>query len=682
LGLKKCIILFGVLVSVILSINPVSGKNYNGITVNAGEEAHFYNEDIMMIDDGIDSNGIISFDNCSIDLNGKDILISNGKGYFNYSIIENGKKFKTPGLVKNCIVRNLDDFHCIEVKNSTFINLVVARYITTFDNCLFIGPKVIGTWLRYNSITIRTYLNNEAEKLTYNVYRDGTFYKNCTNATYSFLNQSGAHYEVINYTYSANITIDNITYSTTFTTSPNCIIELRAYRDRDLDGIIDLNDNDIDGDGWNNTDELLYSTDQNNSASFPQDLDGDRIPDDYDNDTDGDGWNNTIENLSGTDPRLPDDFPSDIDLDGIPDVLDDDIDGDGWNNTIEGAVGTDPELSKDYPDDQDLDGIPDVLDDDIDGDGFNNSIEENAFTDPYDNLSFPQDLDNDGILDYIDEDLDGDGWNNSIEIVYDTDQWGNLSYPSDQDLDGIPDLVDDDIDGDGFNNSIESDAGTDPYDNQSFPKDLEVPDLDHDGIPDFEDHDMDGDGWDNDMEKNATTDPYDNESFPADLDGDRIPDVLDQDIDGDGVSNSDDAYPYDPDAWEQDIPEDDETPQTAQEAMRENESRALTLMLGTIGIVFIIAMILIIAIKKGSRKKEGLGRPVEDIPMAEVETVMTGFRGYAPPQMAQQIQRTTPVQKTVPLKYTLKGRPQVEHKAPSLPMKSVDMVIVHIPDEK
>lgn len=44
--------------------------------------------------------------------------------------------------------------------------------------------------------------------------------------------------------------------------------------------------------------------------------------------------------------------------------------------------------------------------------------------------------------------------------------------------------------------------------------------------------------------------------------------------------------------------EDDETPQTPQEAMRENESRAVTLIIGRVGIIIIATSLLILAIHK------------------------------------------------------------------------------------
>ena len=54
-----------------------------------------------------------------------------------------------------------------------------------------------------------------------------------------------------------------------------------------------------------------------------------------DDDIDGDGFNNTVELLLGTNPESPSSRPIDYDLDGIPDQIDDDIDNDGMNNTLD-----------------------------------------------------------------------------------------------------------------------------------------------------------------------------------------------------------------------------------------------------------------------------------------------------------------------------------------------------------
>jgi hypothetical protein len=71
-------------------------------------------------------------------------------------------------------------------------------------------------------------------------------------------------------------------------------------------------------------------------------------------------------------------------------------------------------------------------------------------------------------------------------------------------------------------------------------------DLDGDGIGDNTDPDRDGDGYANDLEEQAGSNPNDKNSVPADQDKDGIPDKLDDDIDGDGVLNADDAFPTDP----------------------------------------------------------------------------------------------------------------------------------------
>ncbi len=307
--------------------------------------------------------------------------------------------------------------------------------------------------------------------------------------------------------------------------------------DFDGDGIPDYLDPDIDGDGWNNTIEMEIGTDVWDNTSYPSDLDSDGIPDVLDLDIDNDGWNNTIEIEVGTDPYDSQSFPSDLDRDGIPDILDPDIDGDGWNNTIEIEVGTDPYDNQSFPTDLDNDRIPDLIDLDIDGDGWNNTIELEIGTDPYDNQSFPSDIDRDGIPDLIDLDIDGDGWNNTIELEVRTDPYDKQSFPSDLDNDTIPDILDPDIDGDGWNNTIELEEGTDPYDPLSYPQ--EGADDDDPPPPDGE-KDSDGDGYNDTYENASGSDPYDKKSTPLDRDGD-------------GVLNVEDAYPDDPDRWEDEI---------------------------------------------------------------------------------------------------------------------------------
>ncbi|WP_443190688.1 thrombospondin type 3 repeat-containing protein [Pseudomonas indica] len=71
-------------------------------------------------------------------------------------------------------------------------------------------------------------------------------------------------------------------------------------------------------------------------------------------------------------------------------------------------------------------------------------------------------------------------------------------------------------------------------------------DLDGDGIGDNQDEDRDGDGISNEYEEQVGTNPDDPASVPPDADRDGIPDSLDDDRDGDGVPNAQDAFPDDP----------------------------------------------------------------------------------------------------------------------------------------
>jgi WD40 repeat protein len=338
--------------------------------------------------------------------------------------------------------------------------------------------------------------------------------------------------------------------------------------DFDGDGLLDFLDNDIDGDGWNNTIELEAGTDPYNTTNWPSDIDGDHIPDIWDDDKDGDGYFNPDDAF----PEDPAEW-NDTDHDGIGDNSDPDIDGDGWNNTIEIQAGTDPYDATDYPGDIDGDNIPDILDDDVDGDGFANNqdsfpsdplewndtdhdgLGDNSDPDidgdgylndadvfPYNSTEW-NDTDLDGIGDNLDLDDDNDGWDDLTELAAGTDPQNPDSVPLDQDADLIPDVLDDDLDGDGYPNLVDA-----------FPDNVtEWNDTDHDGIGDNTDPDIDGDGWNNTIELEVFTDPFDNVSYPADRDGDRIPDPLDlvddRDRDADGFLNALDAFPDDPAEW-------------------------------------------------------------------------------------------------------------------------------------
>jgi heat shock protein beta len=127
--------------------------------------------------------------------------------------------------------------------------------------------------------------------------------------------------------------------------------------DLDNDGIVNMEDADDDGDGFND------SVDE-----YPHDHDNDGIPDCKDDDDDNDGINDTedddyVGNCSKPKRRMRE--PHDLDSDGIADCEDPDDDGDGINDTLD-----------DYPHDHDNDGIPDFKDNDDDNDGINDTEDD------------------------------------------------------------------------------------------------------------------------------------------------------------------------------------------------------------------------------------------------------------------------------------------------------------------
>ncbi len=303
------------------------------------------------------------------------------------------------------------------------------------------------------------------------------------------------------------------------------------WLDTDGDLVGNNSDEDDDGDGFADTLEVALGTNPLSPFSFPADLDGDKIPDALDPDRDGDG----VENIKDAFPNDPLEWV-DTDGDGIGNSADEDDDGDGFADDLETSLGYDPLDYDSHPGDLDGDGIPDIQDDDMDGDGIANDQDQ-----------FPGnptewlDTDGDGIGNNSDLDDDGDGFADTLELDYGTDALDPFSFPADMDGDKIPDDIDSDMDGDGTANT--SDA---------FPEDpLEWLDTDGDGVGNNLDEDDDGDGYPDALEWEYKSDPLDALSTPPDIDGDGIPDPEDPDKDGDGVPNIDDAFPSDPDAWEE-----------------------------------------------------------------------------------------------------------------------------------
>jgi hypothetical protein len=166
---------------------------------------------------------------------------------------------------------------------------------------------------------------------------------------------------------------------------------------------------DGDGDGYTNATETACGSDPTNASSVPLDLDDDGVCDALDDDMDGDGVDNTLETGApdGSAPDLvdtdgdgvcdgpiaiasanctagPDAFPADpaafldTDGDGFPDALngastsqpmlveDLDDDGDTWTDYDESVCGTNSSDPNDHPLDTDGDGTCDGLDDVLD----------------------------------------------------------------------------------------------------------------------------------------------------------------------------------------------------------------------------------------------------------------------------------------------------------------------------
>jgi hypothetical protein len=349
--------------------------------------------------------------------------------------------------------------------------------------------------------------------------------------------------------------------------------------DTDSDGIGDLEDWDIDNDGFGNDvdafpfDDLEWiDTDLDgigNNADMDDDGDGvsDAL-DDFalnenewiDTDSDGIGDNADFDDDGDGIPDVEDPFPKngtewiDTDSDGIGDNVDLDDDGDG-------VIDTEDDFPKN-PDeyvDTDLDGVGDNADSDDDGDGVIDVYD--AFPlDPTETI----DTDSDGIGNNADLDDDGDG-------VLDADDLFPLDPDEylDTDSDGIGDSLDSDIDGDGIINI-----------NDAFPRDFtEYIDTDLDGVGDNADLDDDGDnvadtldlfplnfreymdtdsdgiGDASDIDDDGDLFPDFNDAFPmdptetSDLDRDGIGDNADLDRDGDGFQNSADIFPDDNREW-------------------------------------------------------------------------------------------------------------------------------------
>jgi len=366
--------------------------------------------------------------------------------------------------------------------------------------------------------------------------------------------------DLTNFTIYANSSLFNDTF----------LVQIGVLEDTDRDGMPNtlpedadprrglIEDLDDDGDDFTDIIELDCVSNPLSNASIPRDLDGDLICNEMDDDIDGDGLNNSVEtntstyidaNNTGSDswnadsdgdgicdgpiaPALPEEycevgpdaFPNDAaayldtDGDGMPDELwgesttalieDVDDDNDNWTDLQEEDCGqTDPKNEFDTPVDSDGDGICD----------FNEVLSIVYGTGDYELLQGQRNVSLQPIITGMSVDIwvispalpyglifggdtmartsNGNGTIYGIPLApSNLTQYTvtgtnlltgtqisttfNLSIDEDYDLDGLPNNntrlglleVDMDDDGDGFNDSFELECGGDPYNRSSVPK--------------------------------------------------------------------------------------------------------------------------------------------------------------------------------------------------------------------
>jgi predicted flap endonuclease-1-like 5' DNA nuclease len=286
------------------------------------------------------------------------------------------------------------------------------------------------------------------------------------------------------------------------------------------------------------------------------DTDGDGVPDIFDPDDDGDGWNDTVEIICGTDPLYIVNSPDDHDEDGVCDPEDEFDDSpivffypiDKLVLTVgEEMEPLEPLIAPtsggillfsvlpDLPDGLELNNSTGVISGTPEK-AYRHVILEysHKFTAENAQWDFSYRVDFDIFWpEDNNTDEDGDGWSDIIELECNSDPTNASSFPEDIDLDGICSHIDEDDDGDNIGDPIDK-----------FPKNpIAWDDTDNDSMPDevtcryltdsanctfdlIEDLDDDNDGWLDLNETSCGTDPKDNLSVPGDDDGDGVCNLL------------------------------------------------------------------------------------------------------------------------------------------------------------